>query len=282
MVESPTNLSDEERDALIVRLLEQNGGPLATTRLWNGLPRALRGSRALLEGRLAALVDRGLVFRWPQGRFAARPLDLALAEALVAAVATPLPLSEVVRRVARRVRGAGEKRTLAVLRALVQERRVFRHPPPFKARSARFGAEPPEVADYVEPHLSQLVTQLAKKGFAEVDVRAALARALGAPAAASPMANGVPDEQAMLDMIGVLDPQARQGALVYIPHLRNALAHRLRDKASFDRVVLALAAQRRVQVQAHPVPAQLSAAEREAMVPDGVGGVYMAIGLSAE
>ncbi len=275
----PTAPSEDERDRIILRLLEQSAEPLTVTRLWRGVPRAERGSRATLAAKLATLVGRGLVFRWPDGRLAARPLDGVLSEAIVAAVATPLPRREVVRRVARRVKGASERRTLARLRLLEREGRVFRHPPQPRERSVRFGTQPAQAAAYVEPHLTRLVARLVKQGLDEADVRGALARALGATPGAGPLSSGDSDEQAMLDMIGVLDPQAHEGALVYVPQLRNALAHRLRDKASFDRVVQALAAQRRVQVQPHPAPSQLSAAERDAMVPDGVGGVYMAIGL---
>jgi hypothetical protein len=79
-----------------------------------------------------------------------------------------------------------------------------------------------------------------------------------------------------------LEPQVTQGALVYIPHVRQGLAGRFSEKTAFDRAVLALAAQRRVQVQTHPVPSQLTEAEREAMVPNGTGGYYIAIGLRDE
>jgi hypothetical protein len=168
------------------------------------------------------------------------------------------------------------------LKGMITDGLLFRHPPVPKGRLPRFGLSAPNPADYLEPGLARLVAAIAKKGFAPEDVKAAIARTFAAAIASGALTSALSDEEAILAEMKRLDPQVAHGALVYIPHLRLGLADRFRDKLAFDRVVLAMAAQRHVQVQSHPVPSQLTGAEREAMVPNGVGGYYIAIGLRAE
>jgi len=73
--------------------------------------------------------------------------------------------------------------------------------------------------------------------------------------------------------------QTREDALVWV---RQALHERFADKTSFDRMILRLAEQGRVQLQSHDLPSQLSPEEREAMIPNPWGGYYMAIGIRME
>jgi hypothetical protein len=70
--------------------------------------------------------------------------------------------------------------------------------------------------------------------------------------------------------------------LVYLPELRQALRHHFPDKRSFDQAILWLAQQGKVQLQSHDLPSQLSHEEREAMIDNGRGSYFMAVGLRME
>jgi hypothetical protein len=268
-----------ELDVLVRQVLAESPEPLSAARISKALPRGLRPTGEVLVRRLRSLAASGVIHTWTRSRFGARAPEEAARQAILGVLeGRALARSKLERSLARVLRGAGEKAVAAALRGLVADGRVFRLPPAPRGRAPRFGLAPANPADYVEPGLSRLVAAIAKKGFSTEAVRAALARALGAVTPLAPAA-AASDEDAVVAAIMRLDPQAARGALVYLPHVRVALADRFASKAAFDRAVLALAAQRRVQVGTHPVPAQLSEREREAMVPDGTGGFFMAIGL---
>jgi hypothetical protein len=270
-----------ELDDLIRRVIERSPEPLSEARIEKALPKGLRPARDVLARRLKSLAGTRAIHAWPHSRFGAFSPEDAARRAVVDVLALgPLTRADLIRAVGRRFRGTGEKSVVAALRALLTEGQVFRRPPAPRGRAPRFGLEPANPRDYLEPGLSSLVAAIAKKGFSPESVRDAIARALGGATPATPVTQTASDEDAILGAITRLDPQAASGALVYLPHVRVALQDRFRDKASFDRAVLALAARHRAQVQVHPIPSQLSESEREAMVPDGTGGFFMAIGLS--
>jgi hypothetical protein len=79
-----------------------------------------------------------------------------------------------------------------------------------------------------------------------------------------------------------LKPAAAQGALVYIPDLRRALLDIFPDKASFDRAILDLAELEKIQLQSHSLPAEMTEAEKTAMIDNGRGSYFMAIGIRME
>lgn len=73
-------------------------------------------------------------------------------------------------------------------------------------------------------------------------------------------------EQQVRQALADLNVQTAHGALVYMPRLRERLARELPGKA-FDEAVLELSKPGgQLQIQDHPTPAQLTAAERDAMV----------------
>ncbi len=264
-----SDLTPAELDALLTKVVGQAGQALSASAIQEALPKAYRPPLPDLKRHLKALVEHGRLYAWSPTRWSARPLEDSLRELVLAALSLePLTRSEIERRIPT----SGRKLLPGVLRQLIDEGRLFKHPR--RGRREEFALGPADPADYLEPDLGRLVAGLVRKGFTPEAVRTAIAQRLAgaAPAAEPDLA------AALLAAMEQLDPQVRQGALVYVPHLRVAMAGRVRAKADFDRLVLALAGQRRVQVQAHPVPSQLSDAEREAMVPDGTGGFYMAIG----
>ena len=129
----------------------------------------------------------------------------------------------------------------------------------------------------LRPALRALFEQMAARGFGEAAVRAALSRQLLGAKPVSAVSR--PDPAMLIARLRELNPQVDGGALVYLPHLRTAMRDALPEKSDFDRFVLSLLEQRRLQLQSHPVPSQLTPEERESMIEDGRGSFYMAIGL---
>jgi hypothetical protein len=280
MQKSRNQISTEELDALILKAIEQPNVPLSLTRLRKALPRAYRLTPAGLRARIEALRRAGSVHAWPRATYGPRPFEDELRGRVLAVLALgrPMTRSEIQRAV--RIGGG---RIPAILRALVAEGRVHKHPR--LGRRDPYAAAAAEPDPYVQALLHKVIAAVARQGFAAEAVKAAILRQIrlgddsAQPSAAPSVQGATGDAQAIIDAMVALDPRVETGALVYMPHVRYALSDRFRDKLSFDRVVLAMAAQRRVQVQSHPVPSQLTAEEREAMVPNGVGGFYNAIGL---
>jgi hypothetical protein len=156
---------------------------------------------------------------------------------------------------------------------------LHRHPK--LGRRQTYGRGPADPTPHLAPLIEKAVRATARKGFAEAAVRRALVQLAGAhasPASAAEAADAADPAELIRATILALNPRAAEGALIFLPHVRIAVGGRL-DKPSFDRTLLALLSQERIQLQAHPVPVQLTPEEKEAMVPDGRGSYYMAVGL---
>lgn len=266
-------ITPAELDALVVKAAAAK--PLAAGQLRAALPPAYRPGETQWRELLARLVSEGRLHKWPvrRGVYATSPYD-AFARGRVRAVLADGPLGkaaiEKLSGVSRRVldRLLGEMRAAGELHT---------------HRGRRYGSRPADDLDYVlRPELEKLARAHVARGAAAESVKAAVARWAGAPpvdAAPAAPAAAASSGQAILDTMLALNPQAAHGDLVYLPHLRTALKDRFLDKVSFDRAVLALAEQRRVQLQSHPVPSEIKPAERESMIEDGSGSYYMVIGL---
>jgi hypothetical protein len=272
-------LAIEDIDRMLAAAVAAAPHGLTVAAARGALPKPLRPPAAVVSTRLRVLAEHGDLHRWPgrAERYAARPLDAVVRDELVAQLDRRGPQSAT--QIARHVLAAGRPRVLPALRGLVAEGRAHEHPPKGSARTSLFAAHPPDPYDYLSPDLDRLVAKLARKGFAMNAVRDAVWR--WARPADDSITRSAPEDPA--DVIATamiaLNPHAREGALVYVPDLRQAVARQLGDKTSFDQALLALRAQGRIQLQAHPVPSELRSGEREAMVPDGVGGYYVAAGL---
>lgn len=143
-----------------------------------------------------------------------------------------------------------------------------------------FGLDPPDAVDYLPAEIEAAFRKLTKMGFKEAELQRALRRYVGHPDAD----DGVLPEggQAILAAMARLNSQLSRGALVYLTELRAALTQQFRDKDAFDRGVLELAKQGKVQLQSHAWPGRLSDQEKNALVPNGRGGFFDAIGLRLE
>ncbi|MDQ3280186.1 MAG: hypothetical protein M3Q69_02100 [Acidobacteriota bacterium] len=264
MATAKPEISAAELETLILDVVAREARPVTATEIHRAIPKALRPAAKAVSPIVATLAQTKRLFRSGR-RYAATP-DRALHERIVRAVEgealTAAEIAKKLRTPATRVR--------ETVRELLASGEL--HAYPKQRRVVRYGAHPPTAVDLLRPELATLLTTAAKLGLDEATAKDALRTLLGD--ATMPRERD-PIVAAMLE----LNPQARSGALVYVPHLRTALADSYHDKSSFDRAILGLLARGKVELQSHPTPSLLAPAEREAMIEDGRGGYYSVIGL---
>lgn len=267
---------DEVRERLVIALGPEPR-PLKDLKRLLGAAIAVKGvavpPEALAQA-IAELEQAGRAHRWPTakaGAWATRSFDDVLEGRIAASLQEqPRTEAEVQKAVGKVAKGAVSR----ALHALLASGRVHRHPA--LGKKARYGARPASAVDYVGPVLARALAELEALGFTEPEIRRAMAAQLGS---AHPVASPADDSERILAAMVELNPKVREGDVIYVPHLRTALAAALPDKAGFDRAMLGLLVRDRITMHSHPAPAQLPEAEREAMVPDGRGSYYMVAGL---
>jgi DNA-binding transcriptional regulator YhcF (GntR family) len=265
MATSKPQISSAELETLVLDVITSERRPVTVREIHGAMPKALRPAAKALTGIVAALADAKRLFRIGR-RYAAQP-DRTLHERIVRVTQeealTVAQLAKQLRTSSTRIREA--------IRDLVASGEL--HAYPKQHRVIRYAAHAPTASDLLRPELARLLASAKKLGIGEVDAQRALLELLGATTAATTSAQS---SDAIVSAIRELNPD---GALVYLPHLRTALADSYKDKPSFDRAVLGLLARGTVQLQSHPTPSLLGAAERDAMIEDGRGGYFSAIGL---
>ncbi|HVG24826.1 MAG TPA: hypothetical protein VND45_11775 [Thermoanaerobaculia bacterium] len=253
-------ISPAELETLVLDVIASEGRAVTVREIHRAMPKALRPAAKAVTGVVGALAETKRLFRIGR-RYSATP-DRTLHERILGAVASEacaatelakeLRVSATsVREAIREMLGAGE------LHAYPKQHRVI-----------RYAAQPPTAADLLRPELAQLLANAKKLGIAESEAKNALRELLGGAATKS--------SDTIVSTIRELEPG---GSLVYLPHLRTALSSSYQDKPSFDRAVLGLLARGAIQLQSHPTPSLLGSAEREAMIEDGRGGYFSAVGL---
>jgi hypothetical protein len=269
-------------DPLIEAVLARTGEPLTVAAVIRGMPAGRKPKPAQMLELLNTLVRAGRIHRWPgaAARFSTvEPLGFARDQVLGALSRRPLTDAELKKRLPASVRSLAK----AALATLVAERRVFRHPK--LGLKVRVALTPPDPFDYLPPELEVLYKRMAKLGFDAAQSNDALRRHFAPTGVQAPPAEAhVPADAGaeILAAMSRLNSQTSRGALVNLSELRAATAARFADRSAFDRAVLALAEQGRVQLQTHPWPGRLSLDERSALVPDGRGGFFDAIGIRLE
>jgi hypothetical protein len=262
MATTRPQISPAELETLILDVIASEGRAVTVTEIHRAMPKALRPAAKAMTSVVAALADAKRLFRIGR-RYSAQP-DRSLHERIVRLTneeaLTATEIAKQLRTPATRVREA--------IRELIESGEL--HAFPKQHRVIRYAAHPPSPADLLRPELARLLDSAAKLGISEDDAKRALRELLGSVARASNSSDPI------VATIRELNPD---GALVYLPHLRTALAASYRDKTSFDRAVLGLLARGTIQMQSHPTPSLLGAAERDAMIEDGRGGYFSAIGL---
>jgi predicted transcriptional regulator len=248
-------LSASELETLVLDVVAAGARPLTVTDIHRSMPKALRPAAKALTAVVARLADAQRLFRVGR-RYSAEP-DRSLHDQILRAThdraRSAAELAKELRASATRIREA--------VRELVESGALQAHP------KHRYAPHAPTTADLLRPELERLFAAAKKRGINEADATRALRELLGGSRSSG---------DAIVDTIRDLEPN---GALVYLPHLRTALSSSYRDKPSFDRAVLGLLARGTIQLQSHPTPSLLGPAERDAMIEDGRGGYFSAIGL---
>jgi DNA-binding transcriptional regulator YhcF (GntR family) len=246
-------------ETLVLEVIAREARPLTVTDIHRAMPKALRPAAKALTSIVSALADAKRLFRTGR-RFASEP-DRSLHASIVRLTGDEaLSASELAKRLR-----SSSTRVREAIRELLETGEL--HAYPKQQRVIRYAAHAPTAADLLRPELARLLTNAAKLGIDEAAAKNALRELLG---------GGAVSTDTIVATIRELEPD---GALIYLPHLRTALAASYKDKPSFDRAVLGLLARGTIQLQSHPTPSLLGAAERDAMIEDGRGGYFSAIGL---
>ena len=269
-------LTPDDLEALLESALARVGEPVDVNGARKALPAGKKPKREQVQAVLEKLVDDGRLHRWP-GRAtkfsAVSPQSFTREQVLQVLAAGPLPEAEIKKKLPASARSLVK----AALAALVKERIVLKHPK--LARRDPYGLHPPSAVAYLAPEVALMFKRLMKLGFKEADLQLALRRYTGAAVHDDVSADRSAE---ILAAMSGLNSQASRGALVYVAELRAALTNQFRDKESFDRAVLELAKEGKVQLQANPWPGRLSEGEKNALIPNGQGGFFDAIGIRLE
>lgn len=274
---SPPTLANDDLDSLLETALAHAGEPLSVAAVLKALPVGRKPTKKEVQIRLGKLVEAGRIHRWPGAaeKFSAfSPQSFAQEQVLRVLSSGPLTEAEIKQQVSR----SATSLVKTALAALTSELAVLRHPK--LGRRLPFGLGPPDATDYLPAEIATAFKRLMKVGFKEAELQLALRRyAGGVEEDHAPTGDG---GQEILAAMPRLNSQASRGALVYLAELRAALTQQFRDKESFDRAVLDLANQGKVQLQSHAWPGRLSDDDKKALIPNGRGAFFDAIGLRLE
>ena len=290
----------------VLEALQQAAKPLTMRQIHQAVRRTVRVSMDRVEAVIGRLRYSGRVYRFPPYRsnspryFHQSPHSYATELLLAHCASGPQKLTDLARKVAKPA-GIGRATVQDLIRTLVAEGRLWRHPPLPGRRTVTYGVAPPNAELYFSDLIAKLrqrMDQLTDAGLQRSDVLAAFWRRVTAeygqlptPSppehgsdsgshAATPVGLGIEPsdlEEQIITAICELDPEALRGALVPIRRLRQHPRLAQAPKASFDAALFQLARQRRVALHRHDFPAELSPEERLLMAEDPHGNVYVGV-----
>jgi hypothetical protein len=280
-------LDDHELDELIVKVLSRSRFGLAANKIHKELPLSYRRSVKDLVARLDDLIAGGRVHAWqpPSGKGKTPPAliySLELIEPFVANAIVgllkdrPLPLAEIKKNFPVPI----HKYLLSFLDPLVKNGTIKWHPP---RKRKYLGLQEPNPADFLSAEIKKIFEKGEKLGFEAGAILQAVQAHANPSSPKQPLAlTAAENEKTTFKAMTSLKPAAAQGALVYIPDLRQAMLHIFPDKESFDRAILELARLEKVQLQSHSLPAELTQEQRAALIDNGRGSYFMAVGIRME
>ena len=286
-MESRVDLEFQEFDELILKVLARNRFGLAAAKIRQDLPPAYRSSSMQLIARLDDLLAKGHMYAWhppdkpgkksPPPIFSVEPLEPLVSKGILELLKLrALPLGEIKKRFPAHIAG----HLPVFLDPLLSKRIVKRHPPLQGKRL--LSLLDPDPVIYLTGELNRLFERGTKLGFSVEAIRQSARKYLAKQQPQEPIQSPAETEKIVFKAMTSLKPAADQGALVYIPDLRRALLDTFPDKASFDRAILDLAELEKIQLQSHSLPAELTEAEKTAMIDNGRGSYFMAIGIRME
>jgi hypothetical protein len=280
-------LGSHELDELILKVLSRNRFGLPPNKIHRELPPSYRSSAKQIAARLDKLIAEGRIQVWrpPPGKSQKPPAPIYSLELLEPLLAgdilellknQPLKLAEIKRNFPAHI----NKYLLTFLDPLIRSRKVKWHPP---LKGKRLGLQEPNPADFLSAEIKRLFEKGEKIGF-QVEAILQAVQAYASPSSSKkPLALTAEEtENVIFKAMTTLKPAAAQGALVYIPDLREALHSTFPDKPSFDQAILHLARLEKVQLQSHSLPAELTEEQRLAMIDNQRGSYFMAVGIRME
>lgn len=288
-VESPPHsLAIQELDDLVLKILLRNPFGLPASRIAKALPPAYRKVGRQLPAYLEALLLKGLVNSWqpPPGKTKSQPAPIYSIEPLSLVVS-----NHVVESLSLKALTPADIKTLfpshikthfvVFFEPLLKDQTVKWHPP--LGRKRLLSLKDPDPRDFLAPEIKRLFEKGRRLGFPDAAISQAVQ---GQPKPESdkllPPLSMREIESVVFKAMGALKPSASQGALVYIPDLRQALLKTFPDKDTFDRAILELAKFERVQLQSHSLPDMLTEEQKMAMIDNRRGSYFMALGIRME
>jgi hypothetical protein len=284
---APSSMDLKEVDDLILKVLARNPLGLSINKIRKNLPPSYRIPNEQMVARLNHLLSEGHIHAWhpPAGKAKKPPAPIYSLEPLGQLISHEIekilkggPLTPA--EIKKRIPGSVGKYLLILLDPLIKDGKVKWHPP---LKGKRLGLETPDPADFLSGEIKRLFEKGDKLGFESGAVLQAVQSYIKPlPARKQPFLTPENTERIVFQAMKDLKPAAAQGALVYIPDLREALRDTFSEKESFDQAILNLATREKVQLQSHSLPAELTEEQREAMIDNRRGSYFMAIGIRME
>jgi hypothetical protein len=271
---------------LVFKILSRNRYGLSIDKIRKDLPPSHRIAKGRLTALLSDLVSEGKVHCWhpPKGKaenpphpiYSLQPLE-GIIQGEILERLRDLPLAPV--QIKKSFPAPVGKYLAGFLEPLLRAGKVKWHPP---LKGKRLGLEEPDPAVFLGGDIKKLLEKGKKLGFSVRAVLQAVQKSLGPGSSGPPLLLGEETEKIIFQAMARLKPAAAQGALVYIPDLRQTVRESFPDKDSFDQAVLHLAKLEKVQLQSHSLPAELTQEQRQAMIDNGRGSYFMAVGIRME
>ncbi len=282
------SLDAHELDELILKVLSRSRFGLPPNKIYKELPSSYRRPGKHLAARLDDLLSEGRVHAWepPIGKTKKPPAAIYSLESLVPVISshiiqllTPdkvLTPAEIKKQLPTHI----SRHLQTFLSPLLKEKKVKWHPP---VKGKRLGLQEPNPADFLSSEIRKVFEKGEKLGF-EIEGILQAVQAYAKPSTSKkPLALAPAEaERTIFKAMTSLKPAAAQGALVYIPDLRQTLRSTFPDKESFDQAILELAKIEKVQLQSHSLPAELTEEQRQAMIDNQRGSYFMAVGIRME
>ena len=282
------SLDFQELDDLILKVLGRNRFGLTAAKIRPNLPPAYRTSPKHLVARIEDLLSKGRIHAWrPPDKgagkpattiFSLEPLEPLVSDTILESLKLQaLSPAEIKRQFPPHIASQFQ----VFLDPLLSNGTVKRHPP-LKGKRLLSPLDP-DPGVYLAGELRRLFEKGTKLGFSMEAIRLSPQRYLTDQQPNKETVHAPAEiESIIFKAMTSLKPAAARGALVYIPDLRGALREVFRDKDSFDRAILHLAEQEKVQLQSHSLPAELTPEEKGCMIDNGRGSYFMAIGIRME
>jgi hypothetical protein len=277
-----------ELEDLTLKILLRNPFGLPVSKIGLALPPAYRRLKKHLPAILESLLAKEKLYSWqpPPGKSKSTSLPLYFIESLSQKVSQrivellttgAMTLAELKKHFPAPIKA----HIMLFMEPLLDDKIIKRHPPSGKTR--KFGLQDPDPRDFLSSEIKKLLDKGNALGFRDVEIADAIRRHSEPLVENHASALSISEiEDAVFKAMTDLKSSASQGALVYIPDLRDALRGIFPDKESFDHAIMELAQIEKVQLQSHSLPDTLSEEQKASMIDNLRGSYFIAIGKRME